>query len=92
MFGPELMRFCTKPCGIPRRKENPTASGLYLPAEDLRLGADYQPMLTATHFRYPDDEGQFPRAMVRCLGIGACRKGVAGTMQPALPGDAGGGA
>src|ERR1022692_1731020 len=54
----------------------------YNVAENLRLGADYKPLQPETHFKFPGDEGSFSRAMLRCIGIGACRKGDAGTMCP----------
>lgn len=85
MFGPELMQAFRKFKTLwdPNGKMNPhKVVDPYLPAEDLRLGADYKPLTTVTHFKYPDDEGQFPRAMLRCIGIGACRKGDVGTMCP----------
>lgn len=40
---------------------------------DLRLGPDYQPPRVATHFRFPDDQGEFARAALRCVGVGNCR-------------------
>jgi Fe-S oxidoreductase len=36
----------------------------------------------STHFQFPDDEGSFSRAALRCVGIGACRKSDSGTMCP----------
>jgi FAD/FMN-containing dehydrogenase/Fe-S oxidoreductase len=46
----------------------------YLPDENLRLGADYRPLQTATQFRFPKDEGSFSRATLRCVGVGKCRR------------------
>ncbi len=43
---------------------------------DLRLGTDYAPDEPRTHFGYPDDEGRFSRAALRCVGIGTCRSSV----------------
>jgi FAD/FMN-containing dehydrogenase/Fe-S oxidoreductase len=53
------------------------------PAADrnLRLGTDYAPEPRATHFRYPADAGSFGGAVLRCVGVGACRK-KSGTMCP----------
>ncbi len=42
--------------------------------EDLRLGADYAPRPRETHFAYPHDEGSFDRAVLRCVGVGKCRR------------------
>ena len=85
MFGPELVQAFRKFKTLwdPDGKMNPhKVVDAYLPAENLRLGADYHPLQTSTHFKFPDDEGSFSRAMLRCIGIGACRKGDAGTMCP----------
>jgi Fe-S oxidoreductase len=48
----------------------------------LRLGPDYRPPEPRTHFRFPDDEGSFSRAMLRCVGVGKCRRADGGTMCP----------
>lgn len=42
--------------------------------QDLRLGTDYDAPALQTHFRYPQDSGDFPRAVLRCVGVGECRK------------------
>ena len=42
--------------------------------EDLRLGADYHPWDPETHFKYPEDQGSFAHAVLRCVGIGKCRR------------------
>jgi FAD/FMN-containing dehydrogenase/Fe-S oxidoreductase len=42
--------------------------------ENLRLGADYQPWEPKTHFQYPNDQGKFSRAALRCVGVGNCRR------------------
>jgi FAD/FMN-containing dehydrogenase/Fe-S oxidoreductase len=49
---------------------------------DLRLGTDYNPPRPQTHFRFPDDHGDFSRAALRCVGVGKCRKTDGGTMCP----------
>jgi FAD/FMN-containing dehydrogenase/Fe-S oxidoreductase len=41
---------------------------------DLRLGADYKPWRPKTHFKYPEDDGDFSRATLRCVGVGKCRR------------------
>ncbi|WP_225094679.1 FAD-binding and (Fe-S)-binding domain-containing protein [Streptomyces sp. CoH27] len=53
---------------------------------DLRLGARWRPADPATHFRYPDDEGSFGRAVLRCVGIGQCRSRSGGVMCPSYRG------
>ncbi len=50
--------------------------------DNLRIGADYNPPAPATHFRYPADRAAFPRAVLRCVGVGACRRETGGTMCP----------
>jgi len=54
--------------------------------EDLRLGAHYRPWQPETHFKYPDDHGNFADAVLRCVGVGKCRrvdaKGPQDTMCP----------
>ena len=52
--------------------------------EDLRLGADYKPWQPKTHFAFPEDNGSFASANLRCVGVGACRKTDAGTMCPSF--------
>ena len=86
MFGPELVEAFRefKRIWDPDNKMNPgKVVDPYLPTENLRLGADYKPLQTETHFKYPDDNGSFTKALtLRCVGIGACRKKDAGTMCP----------
>lgn len=50
--------------------------------ENLRLGPDYNPAPTKTWFRYADDQNNFARATLRCVGVGECRKHDSGTMCP----------
>jgi FAD/FMN-containing dehydrogenase/Fe-S oxidoreductase len=49
---------------------------------NLRLGADYHPWEPDTHFQFPDDNGSFARAALRCVGVGKCRREDGGTMCP----------
>jgi FAD/FMN-containing dehydrogenase/Fe-S oxidoreductase len=49
--------------------------------ENLRLGTRYDPPLVQTYFSYPEDHASFSRAMLRCVGVGECRK-QEGTMCP----------
>jgi FAD/FMN-containing dehydrogenase/Fe-S oxidoreductase len=85
MFGPELIKAFGefKAVWDPENKLNPRkVVDPYLPTENLRLGADYKPLQPLTHFQFPDDEGSFSKAALRCIGLGACRKTDAGTMCP----------
>jgi FAD/FMN-containing dehydrogenase/Fe-S oxidoreductase len=53
--------------------------------QDLKLApANYQPPAVQTHFAYPEDDGDFPHATVRCVGIGKCRTRTEGTMCPSF--------
>lgn len=77
MFGPELMQAFRdfKALWDPGLRMNPgKVVDAFLPTENLRLGADYKPMQPRTEFRFPDDDGSFAKATLRCLGLGACRK------------------
>jgi len=85
MFGPELIRAFTEFKSIwdPGNKMNPhKVLDPYLPTENLRLGADYQPLLPKTHFAFAADNGSLPQATLRCIGLGACRKQDSGAMCP----------
>ncbi len=52
--------------------------------ENLRLGARYAPPPVDTHFKYPEDGGSFSHALLRCVGIGKCRREDGGTMCPSF--------
>jgi FAD/FMN-containing dehydrogenase/Fe-S oxidoreductase len=41
---------------------------------NLRLGANYNPWEPKTHFKYPEDDGSFAHATLRCVGVGKCRR------------------
>jgi FAD/FMN-containing dehydrogenase/Fe-S oxidoreductase len=49
---------------------------------DLRLGTDYAPPRRSTFFQFPEDEGEFSRAALRCVGVGKCRGHGEGVMCP----------
>lgn len=42
--------------------------------DNLRLGTDYHPVDPDTHFGYPEDDGSFAHASLRCVGVGKCRR------------------
>jgi FAD/FMN-containing dehydrogenase/Fe-S oxidoreductase len=46
--------------------------------ENLRLGASWTPRDYDSFFAYPDDDGRFERAVMRCVGVGKCRRGTEG--------------
>src|SRR5258708_8525829 len=85
MFGAELIKAFGefKAAWDPDNKLNPhKIVDAYLPTENLRLGADYKPLEPETHFKFPDDNGSFAKASLRCIGLGACRKSDGGAMCP----------
>src|SRR5216683_678166 len=85
MFGAELIKAFGefKAAWDPDNKLNPhKVVDAYLPTENLRLGADYKPLEPETHFKFPDDDGSFAKASLRCIGLGACRKHDSGAMCP----------
>jgi Fe-S oxidoreductase len=49
---------------------------------NLRMGTEYNPIHEKTYYQYPDDEYTFSRAVLRCVGVGECRKEWNGTMCP----------
>ncbi|HEX9106314.1 MAG TPA: FAD-linked oxidase C-terminal domain-containing protein, partial [Longimicrobiales bacterium] len=85
MFGSELvdafreLKRIWDPTGMmnPGKVVNP-----YPRTSNLRLGTDYRPANPETHFQYPEDEGSFSRATLRCVGVGECRRHEGGTMCP----------
>jgi FAD/FMN-containing dehydrogenase/Fe-S oxidoreductase len=85
MFGDTIMQALRefKVLWDPQGKMNPgkviDAAGM---TEHLRLGASYRPIEPATTFAFPADHGKFSRALLRCVGVGECRKHDIGTMCP----------
>jgi FAD/FMN-containing dehydrogenase/Fe-S oxidoreductase len=85
MFGPELIDAFRefKHIWDPDGKMNPgKIVDPNQPDENLRLGADFNPKLPPTHFKYPEDEGSLLHATMRCVGVGKCRKQEGATMCP----------
>jgi FAD/FMN-containing dehydrogenase/Fe-S oxidoreductase len=87
MYGPELMTAFHEFKAIwdPEWKMNP---GKVIQADpilaNLRVGTGYQPQAVHTHFAYPDDQGSFARATLRCVGVGKCRRLDGDTMCPSF--------
>ena len=77
MFGTEIMNAFREFKNIwdPEWKMNP---GKVIDANpldsDLRLGAGYRPWEPPTHFQFPEDNGSFAHATLRCVGVGKCRR------------------
>ncbi len=76
MYGDRLVRAFTEFKNIfdPDNRMNPGKVVNPNPLDSqLRLGVDWRPAATRTHFDYPDDGG-FPGATLRCFGVGECRR------------------
>ena len=85
MYGMELVGAFARFKGIwdPDGKMNPGKIVRPNPiVSHLRLGPGYEPKPPKTHFQYPEDHGDFSRAVLRCVGVGECRKHEGGTMCP----------
>ncbi|MEV6931500.1 FAD-linked oxidase C-terminal domain-containing protein [Dactylosporangium sp. NPDC051485] len=85
MFGPDLVRAFEQCKAIfdPDNRMNP--GKVVMPGrldENLRLGTSFRHPAPPTHFAYPDDEGSFSRAVLRCVGVGECRREGGGVMCP----------
>ncbi len=77
MYGPELVEafWEFKKAWDPNNIMNPgKIVHPYLPDENLRLGTDYNPIQSPTHFKFPKDDGSLARATLRCVGVGKCRR------------------
>ncbi|HYD89286.1 MAG TPA: FAD-binding and (Fe-S)-binding domain-containing protein [Vitreimonas sp.] len=77
MYGPELIECFRefKTIWDPRNRMNPGKVVDPFPVtSNLRVGPSYEPPQVETHFRYPDDDGSFARATMRCVGVGKCRR------------------
>ena len=77
MFGEELVQAFREFKSIwdPAWKMNPgKVVDAYRMDENLRLGANYRPWEPTTHFQWPQDDGRFSHAALRCVGVGKCRR------------------
>jgi FAD/FMN-containing dehydrogenase/Fe-S oxidoreductase len=85
MFGPELLAAFRefKTIWDPSWKMNPgKVVEPYRMDENLRLGAGYKPWEPETHFQFPHDHGSMTHAMLRCVGVGKCRREEGDVMCP----------
>jgi Fe-S oxidoreductase len=85
MFGPELMEAFRefKRIWDPDGKMNPgKVVDAYPITENLRLQTGRNPAPLETRFHYREDGGSFSRAILRCVGVGKCRRLDGGTMCP----------
>ena len=92
MFGTELVKAFGEFKAIwdPRAKMNPgKVVNAYRMDENLRLGTEpaaVRPQQSAPplHFQFPEDNGDFARTSLRCIGIGKCRRLEGETMCPSF--------
>ena len=85
MFGPGLVEAFGQFKAIfdPDNRMNPgKVVAPYRIDENLRLGTSWTPRDYDTFFHYPDDDGRFERAVMRCVGVGKCRHSEGGVMCP----------
>jgi hypothetical protein len=85
MFGEELVQAFQefKKIWDPGNKMNPgKVVNAFHNDENLRLGTNYNPWQPQTKFFYGEDNGNFAETMLRCVGVGKCRRGESGTMCP----------
>lgn len=76
MFGDDVVRLFeqVKDLFDPGDRMNPGKVVRPHPRDtDLRLGTEYAHPEPRTEFGFPDDDGRFSRAVLRCVGIGNCR-------------------
>jgi FAD/FMN-containing dehydrogenase/Fe-S oxidoreductase len=87
MFGPELVTAFREFKAIwdPLGKMNPgKVVDAYGVDENLRLPALGPERPERTRFQFPQDRGNFSEAVLRCVGVGACRRLSGGTMCPSF--------
>nr|MDQ2971633.1 FAD-binding oxidoreductase [Pseudomonadota bacterium] len=87
MFGAELVKAFGefKRIWDPQCRMNPgKIVDPFLPTENLRIGTDYAPPNTETHFKFPKDDHNFGRTVLRCVGVGNCRRTHHDTMCPSF--------
>jgi len=87
MFGHELIQAFRefKTIWDPDGKMNPgKIVDAYPVDENLRLQAEPHMALSSLHFQFPEDSGRFDETLLRCVGIGRCRKKSNETMCPSF--------
>ncbi|HET7328192.1 MAG TPA: FAD-linked oxidase C-terminal domain-containing protein [Nocardioidaceae bacterium] len=85
MYGADIVRAFGEVKALFDRENRMNPGKVVLPFgvdENLRLGTDWKPTSYRSKFQYPDDEGSFTRAAMRCVGIGNCRREEGGVMCP----------
>ena len=87
MYGEEIVQAFRELKGIfdPHNRMNPGKIVDPYPMDaNLRMGPSDRLRKVDTHFSYPDDGGSFGRAVMRCVGVGKCRRHGSGVMCPSF--------
>jgi Fe-S oxidoreductase len=87
MFGNELVQAFKEFKAIwdPQGRMNPGKVVDPYPIDfELRLGPEFRAPEPPTRFHYPEDDGSFSHATMRCVGVGKCRRVKGGTMCPSF--------
>lgn len=77
LYGPELVDCFGEFKAIfdPDNRMNPGKAVAPFPHDsNLRIGPLYRPPDLKTKFAYPEDQGSYARAALRCVGVGKCRR------------------
>lgn len=85
MYGKEMIQAFREFKAIwdPQGKMNPgKVIDTYGQLSNLRIDNHYNPPQLKTFFQYPNDNHDFARATIRCVGVGECRRHEGGTMCP----------
>jgi ferredoxin len=85
MYGPELVEAFRKfkRSGTPKDGSIPgKVVDAHAITENLRQAVSRAATPPETEFAYREDGGNFPRALLRCVGVGKCRRPSGGTMCP----------
>jgi hypothetical protein len=80
MFGPELMKAFGefKSAWDPDNKMNPNkVVNAYCPPKICAWARTTSRSSPKRIFEFPDDDGSFAKATLRCIGLGECRKQIA---------------
>ncbi len=87
MFGDDLVRAFAEFKAIwdPDNRMNPhKVVHPYAADQQLRLGPRFKPPHLESVFTYPEDGGSLTHALLRCVGVGKCRRHEGGTMCPSF--------
>jgi FAD/FMN-containing dehydrogenase/Fe-S oxidoreductase len=87
MYGEEIVQAFREFKGIwdPENRMNPGKLVDPYPIDaNIRTGPRFDPPRFETYFQYPEDNGDFSRAVLRCVGVGKCRHHGGSVMCPSF--------